>query len=169
MSKLHDANEPREEDDSNIDIRENTERNVHISTEARHAIAIGDGYTEIENPVETSEPGNTPGFENTRNADTGKVLTDDNEPGVSVHLHSHEGGVTISVKDLIEGKVERYNFNTGEAFEKNVSDMSFAEAQRRMRSEHTDYNPNPDRKIPGFRSSTWPDPSRVEDGSEDES
>jgi len=47
--------------------------------------------------------------------------------------------------------------------------MSSEEAQRRMQSEHTEYNPNPDRDtIPEFHSSVWPEPSRVEDGSDAE-
>ncbi|MBN8595956.1 MAG: hypothetical protein J0M33_29650 [Anaerolineae bacterium] len=94
-----------------------------------------------------------------KNRETGKILSDDREPGVSTHLHKHNDGVTISVKDQNTGEVERYNFNTGEGYKKNASDMTPEEQQRRMRSEHTQDNPNPDRDtIPGFHSSTWTKP-----------
>ncbi len=112
--------------------------------------------------------------DSTENADTserremGKVLTDDHEPGVSTHIHEHENGITISVKDQNTGKVERYNLNTGEGFEKDVSDMTSQEQQRRMRSEHTQENPNPDRDtIPGFHSSVWTK-TKQQDDAEDE-
>ena len=46
--------------------------------------------------------------------------------------------------------------------------MSAREAQRRMRSEHTDNNPNPDKDtIPGFHSSVWTKPPRDEDENKD--
>lgn len=43
--------------------------------------------------------------------ETGKVLTNDNDP-VSIHLHRHPDGLTIS-KYVNGAPVERYNFNTG--------------------------------------------------------
>lgn len=113
-------------------------------------------------PTTDSQPAPT-------SSETGKILTDDREPGVSTHIHRHDDGVTISVKDQNVGKVERYNFDTGEGFEKNVSEMTASEQQRRMRSEHTDHNPNPDHDtIPGFHSSVWPEPTRYDQDVEDE-
>jgi hypothetical protein len=118
-----------------------TERGIQGSNIARHMYDASDNANSADIP---------------KSHETGKILSDDREPGVSTHLHKHDSGVTISTKDQNTGKVERYNFNTGEGFEKSVSDMTPKEQQRRMRSEHTQANPNPDRDtIPGFHSSVW--------------
>jgi len=126
---------------------------------------LGGGVQGREITQQMYEPSNTTDSSPaSRNSEMGKILTDDRESGISTHLHRHDDGVTISVKDQNTGKVERYNFDTGEGFEKNVSDMRPQEAQRRMRSEHTDSNPNPDKDtIPGFHSSAWTKPRRVEE------
>lgn len=113
-----------------------------------------EGREIIQQMYEPSNPSDSPA--SPLNYETGKVLTDEREPGVSTHIHRHEEGVTISVKDENAGKVERYNFNSGEGFEKHVKDMTPQEQERRMRSHHTQDNPNPDRDtIPGFQSSIW--------------
>lgn len=123
--------------------------------------------TQAERQVATTDTTDTQS--NEVRTEVGKILTDDREPGVSTHLHQHDDGVTISVKDQNVGRVERYNFNTGEGFEKNVSDMSPREAQRRMRSDHTESNPNPDKDtIPGFHSSVWARPPHVKEDEDHE-
>lgn len=64
-----------------------------------------------------------PGFEshtwaNSR-GDTGKVLSNSDDPESDIHLHHHPDGTTISkyIWDPKKGEMvpnERYNFNTGE-------------------------------------------------------
>lgn len=61
---------------------------------------------------------NTQHWTNKR-GDVGKILTDENEPGRSTHIHKHPDGITISTyeEDPTTGKekpIGRYNFNTGE-------------------------------------------------------
>lgn len=149
--------------------RWNTEK---AAIEAHRDSPLGRGVYSKEIAEKMYEP-STPhdnSHTSTTGIETGKVLTDDREPGVSTHLHHHDDGTTISVKDQNTGKVERYNFDTGKGFEKSVSDMTPQEAQRRMRSEHTNDNPNPDKDtIPGFHSSAWtksPLPEEKEDPKE---
>ncbi len=142
----------REDETQEVDIEDQSLRKWRLGSDTRAALLQGH-RTDICSSE--SQPSVT---------DHGKVLTDDKEPGVSTHIHRHEGGLTISLKDHTEGTVERFNFSTGEGFEKHASDMTPAEAQRRMKSEHTDNNPNPDRDtIEGFRSSVWPESSDEEE------
>lgn len=149
MSTIRDT---REDEIQEVDSEDETPRNWRLSTDARYAILRG--HRSDAAPAENKQTV----------MDSGKVFTDDQEPGLSTHVHRHEGGVTISVKDQNEGKVERYNFDTGEGFEKTVNEMVPNEAQHRMRSDHTEYNPNPDHDtISGFHSSTWPEFSDAEE------
>lgn len=92
-----------------------------------------------------------------RTSDVGKVLKNDDEPGISTHLHRHEDGLTISTKDQNTGTVERYNFNTGEGWNLNPdTQMSVEDRERRLTAEVPDYNPNPDAgTIEGFHSGIW--------------
>lgn len=143
----------REDETQEVDNEDQTLRRWRLSPDTRAAIL--QGHRAQSSAPESQAPV----------TDHGKVLTDDNEPGASTHIHRHEGGITISRKDHNAGKVERYNFNTGEGFEKSVDDMTPVEAQRRMKSEHTDNNPNPDRDtIEGFHSSVWPESFDEEEG-----
>lgn len=150
MSALRDV---REDETQEVDNDDQTLRRWRLSPDTRATILQG------HRAETSSSEGKAPV------TDHGKVLTDDNEPGVSTHIHRHEGGITISRKDHNAGKVERYNFDTGEGFEKSVNDMTSEEAKRRMKSEHTDINPNPDRDtIEGFHSSVWPESFDEEEG-----
>jgi hypothetical protein len=60
-----------------------------------------------------ADAGSVPGFHSgawqNQRGDTGKVLQDDNEPGISTHLHQHPDGLTIST--YRDGKPpERFTF-----------------------------------------------------------
>ena len=97
--------------------RWNTEK---AAIEAYRDSPLGrDMYTKeiVEKMYEPSTPKDN-FHTSTSGTEMGKVLTDDREPGVSTHLHRHDGGMTISRKDQNTGKVERYNFDTGQGFEK---------------------------------------------------
>lgn len=156
LKEVQEKREQQERDAANDAQRLNYQKVQHMMMHP------GSMQRELEKKMEpeaksTSDTPDEPASSDVKkHQETGKILTDDSEPGVSTHLHSHADGVTISVKDQNTGKVERYDFSTGRGYEKSVSDMTPEEQQRRMRSEHTKENPNPDRdSIPGFRSSVW--------------
>jgi hypothetical protein len=115
--------------------------------------------TELRQDIENfNNPSDPPDDDIAQHAsDVGKVMKNDDEPGISTHLHRHEDGLTISTKDQNTGTVQRYNFNTGEGWEMNSdTPMSDKDRDHRLTAEVPDYNPNPDAgSIEGFHSGVW--------------
>ncbi len=105
--------------------------------------------------LDEEEPEKIEAIEET--ASFGKVLTNDDEPGKSTHLHWHKDGLTISTKDQNTGTVERFEFGTGRHWEMNPdTPMPDQKRESKLRAEVPDYNPNPDAgTIEGFHSGVY--------------
>src|SRR5688572_7894858 len=105
VQKLRDVQESKiREDAHKLDLQRVRDMMMKDPDAMQHEVqAKVDGDT--GNRVDTSN-------ESTEKGETGKVLTDEHEPGISTHVHKHKDGTTISFKDENTGKVERYNFDT---------------------------------------------------------